>query len=943
MRLIVFILLCGFAAAWAGIAATGQDETLLFPQKTVIPQQILVKYREPNLKKTGLANREWQKVQQRYRLTSIEPLFPDRFLIPEAGDWHVVHFADSRNPHEVAAAMRTLEGIQIAEPRYSYPLLILPNDSLFSLQSHLQQIAAPQAWELARAEQGDAIIAIVDGGTDIRHPDLQANLWRNSREIPNNSIDDDQNGFIDDIHGWNFATEQGDPSPLPSQPINGYHGTHVAGLASAVTDNRIGVAGSSWNARLMIVNASSPNQDRSILYGFEGILYAAANGAKIINCSWGAIGSYSEYEEWVIEQTTAWGAVVVAAAGNDGQDGDHYPSSYSRVFSVTAVNSADQKASIANYGPTVDLSAPGINLLSTIPGNSYGTATGTSMAAPLVSGVLALVAVAQPNGSGLQWAEQVRATADPIDVLNPDHRFQLGRGRVNAFRAVSEKPPGIEISQVTIVDQNGEQTADPGDRLHLTLELYNYLAAASDLTVEVISSDPLIEVTDPLAFLSELPKAAQAEIGPFRLSVSPQVPRGSLARLRISFASDEHTDFRFITVPIAPLYAVSDINDLRVTLTPLGRIGTPDPLLPLKGVGVRYKMGLNLLFEGSIVAGTGPARISNAARSILDPELTFDSDFVVDTEGDLRILRPGPLADLQTRAQFTDEAAENPLNIRIVQESFAEAQEPYRDCIVLRYRIENSGSSSLENFYFGLFFDWDIGGSALNRNRVDYDPDRQMGYAYGGDDQLTEYAGVRFVNSEKISYRALYNDPNHADNPSWGLYDGFSDSEKWQAISSGISLTHAGPADVSHSLASGPHRIAAGDTLELGVALMAGHSLTQLQQAADHALTYWRSHVDSTSAGNSTCTGLTPPYPNPFHQEIVIPYSLGQRGAAELSIYDLLGRHIDRLVQGTKNAGCYTKTWNGKDSKGQRLPAGVYFIRLQTTDSDQAQKIVLLP
>ncbi len=283
-------------------------------QQQIVPQQVMVKLRSGTLKK-AFVPAALQSIQKRYSITRIEPVFPDRFPVPGASDWRILHYADNRDPRDLASLLHSLPDIEIAEPRRLYPLVAIPNDSLFPQQIHLAQISAPQAWDIAKAEQGNVVIAIVDGGTELTHPDLQANLWYNPGEIPDNGLDDDQNGFIDDIHGWNFANDSGDPSPLPNQPVNGYHGTHVAGLASAVSHNRIGVSGSSWNAKLRIINGSSPTSDRSILHGLAGILYAAANGAQVINCSWGAISSPSEYEKWAIEQATALGAVVVAAAG----------------------------------------------------------------------------------------------------------------------------------------------------------------------------------------------------------------------------------------------------------------------------------------------------------------------------------------------------------------------------------------------------------------------------------------------------------------------------------------------------------------------------------------------------------------------------------------------------------------------------------------------------
>src|SRR5262249_41755021 len=155
-------------------------------------------------------------------------------------------------------------------PWWQYPLCATPNDPSYVFQAnYFNSMKFPASWDIAKGSQGQAIVALVDGGTQWLHPDLQANVWTNPGEIPGNGIDDDHNGFIDDVHGWNFANDSNDPTGLPATPTNGAHGTHTAGIACAVTDNGAGVAGTSWNAKLMPINASSPSNDNIIAFGYS--------------------------------------------------------------------------------------------------------------------------------------------------------------------------------------------------------------------------------------------------------------------------------------------------------------------------------------------------------------------------------------------------------------------------------------------------------------------------------------------------------------------------------------------------------------------------------------------------------------------------------------------------------------------------------------------------
>ncbi len=351
-------------------------------------------------------------------------------------------------------------------------------------------IYAPAAWDSVKGEQGNVIIAIVDGGTDIRHEDLEDNIWRNPGETPNNDIDDDGNGFIDDVFGWNFANESGDPTGFDHTPINQDHGTHTAGIASAVTDNHTGVAGTSWNTTIMGINVTHPNEDSSLLYGYQGIIYAAENGADVINCSWGRLGNYSRFEEEVIAYATSLGAAVVAAAGNKNSILPHYPSSYKNVLSIAGTDAFDIKYAASNHGIFVDMAAPAVRVYSLKHGDEYGYSDGTSMASPMVAGAVGLVKTLKPELEGIQAAEQVRVTTDPL----PAYGLDLGRGRLNVYRAVTEVWPSIRIAGDQYVDENENGIIEPGEEVELSLSMVNFLSPASNVILSLSTSDPYVTI-----------------------------------------------------------------------------------------------------------------------------------------------------------------------------------------------------------------------------------------------------------------------------------------------------------------------------------------------------------------------------------------------------------------------------------------------------------------
>ena len=209
-----------------------------------------------------------------------------------------------------------------------------PDDAQYITQTHLPFMKLDQAWDVMKGQDGSAIIGIVDGGTDWRHEDLQANIWVNPNEVDGDGIDNDGNGHVDDIHGWNFTDDKPDPTG-PANSLSHDHGTAVAGTAAAVTNNGTGIAGAGWNARFMAVNTSCSDQDGACFY-LQGTLYAALNGADVITASYGG-PNYLGTDEMVYMSATAEGALVVGAAGNRKIDVDYvpeYPAHYATVMSV---------------------------------------------------------------------------------------------------------------------------------------------------------------------------------------------------------------------------------------------------------------------------------------------------------------------------------------------------------------------------------------------------------------------------------------------------------------------------------------------------------------------------------------------------------------------------------------------------------------------------------
>lgn len=857
------------------------------------------------------------------------------------------HYSDSRSPQEVAKALSEDSAIEYAEPKYVHHICAMPNDSLISLQNiYLNHLQLYDAWDLVKAESSAVVIAIVDGGTNILHKDLAANLWHNADEIANNGLDDDQNGFIDDLHGWNFAQNIADPTGLSNTPVNAMHGTHVAGICCAVTNNHLGIAGSSWNAKFMAINTGSPYSDNAIIYGYDGILYAAENGADIINCSWGSLGSTSLYEQDVVQHALTLGSVVVAAAGNENDSTAHYPSSYDGVLSVAALSYAtNSKASYSNYGKNVDVAAPGAIIYGTTGLDSYTSLNGTSMAAPLVSGIVALVKARHPDWNDLQAAEQVRMTCTNIDSDNPAYIGKLGRGLVNAYAALTSAVPSIRIAQVRYTDANGDGIIKPGEDLKLYITLINYLAHANTINLTLTEDSPYVDINGGSLTLNELgPMQTIEPTTPFAVTIRSDAPRGHVVSFTLAVQSGSYHDVDQFSLSVLPTFGNIEINHLATTVTSIGRIGFSNTVDGEDGIGFKYQKGHNLLFEGAILCGVGPNRISNTARGIKPPgqSLQYDDDFLTTEDGGLQFFTPGQRSSQESYGVFNDANADSAMNLRITQKTYADQSNGLQDFVLFEYQIENQGAETLTPFHFGIFFDWDIDGGHYSTNMVKYDPARKMTYVYDDGDGPDTFVGVTLLDEAGVSCRAIWNEGNNPLNTTWGIYDGFSDAEKWECLSSGTVNVEAGPGDISHVIAAGPFTLAPNERIALHFALAAGADFNKLCQAVDAAKTFNRSMTADKKSQQATTWSLSANHPNPFNSTTVIAYELQQTARVTLELFDLLGRKINTLVDQTQAQGKHRIVWNGCNELNHPVPSGAYFYRLQAGAFSKTRKLILL-
>jgi len=382
------------------------------------------------------------ELNRRFEVAEIELVLPDlyRLAFPKDIDVFSVAREYESDPH-----------IEYAEPNYLSHVCIVPNDANYTLQWAHKVMQSEFAWDIERGS-ADVVIAIIDTGVDWDHPDLAANIWNNTDEIVD-GIDNDGNGYVDDVRGYDFVDTTApvwpgeDGTERDNDPMDFHgHGTHCAGISAAVTNNRRGIAGMSWNSKIMPVRAGYKGEDGGGWLEHEdsaaAIKYAADNGAKIISMSWGSYGESAVIRD-AVKYAYDKGVLLVAAAGNDATSLRHYPSAFDEVVAVAATDKSDKPASFTNFGKLIEVVAPGVSIHSTVFNDTYTNMSGTSMSTPHTAGVAALIWSRFPNMTRDQVRARLRYASDDLGDVGFD--IYYGYGRVNAREAVARPPDDYDL------------------------------------------------------------------------------------------------------------------------------------------------------------------------------------------------------------------------------------------------------------------------------------------------------------------------------------------------------------------------------------------------------------------------------------------------------------------------------------------------------------------
>lgn len=809
-----------------------------------------------------------------------------------------------------------------------------PDDLLISQQYYLDSMDIYNVWDLIDMKQ-DVVIGVVDTGVELNHPDLAKQIWRNPGETgldgngnskADNGIDDDNNGYVDDWTGWDFYANAGagDNNPNPGKD----HGTHVAGIVAAATNNQMGIAGVAPHAKIMAVKAAPDDPSaRAIVNAYQGILYAAMMGADVINCSFGG-GGYSQAEAEIIETAQKYGALIVAAAGNDYAYSGQYPASYPGVLSVASLTYSGYKSSFSNYGPDVDICAFGSNIFSTITGFQYASKSGTSMASPVVAGVAALVKSNYPDISNEELAARLIATAVETNQL-AGYKGMLGMGQMNPMQAITENNPRmIDITNLETEYRYDPLIKDAVDTVYINFELKNIFSE-----VENVKAYYYVRNSEYNAIIEQIDigtlKSKESFESSYELAFTLPETLGNDFNIEINFvveAEDNYSQTKSIRSVVNPSYLDMDMNNITCTFNSEGNIGFNDYSTNVQGKGCRFH-GYNFLFEGAIIAGTRDEYISNNARGSSGSARNRDFKPINFIE---KYYKQSNL--MYAATSYTDSNSSMNTNIIVDQEVYQSRAKGMEDILLVNYKIKNLDYSENKELYFGQFFDWDISLSGQH-DLMQYDIENDFAFAKDLENDELPAVYIKILSNYNKNFYAINNDGS---NESFSIYDGFKESEKWLAISSGLKRLTAVGNDGSMVLSAGPIDILPLDTADLTFAITFAFDKEEAVAKFEKSKELIE-YIENIHLSDELITDINV-FPNPTSDNIQIYVTLLRSSPVSVNIYDASGKIIANLA----NKKLLSSGVHSFDFSAKELAQGTYYIELRAKGNSSTKGFVVI-
>lgn len=839
-----------------------------------------------------------------------------------------IEYSKQIDPIILSRKISGIKEIEYAEPVYKRELCFTPNDPMVSEQYMHSLVKTFEAWEILDTTK-TIVIAIVDTGIEFEHEDLKSNIWFNSGEVgldsqnrpkESNGVDDDGNGFIDDWRGWDFALNDNNPSP------GNKHGTHVAGISAARSNNNLGVSGISYNAKLAAIKVGADSRSStSVINAYQGLLYAGTIGADIVNCSWGG-GGGSFAERSIVNAVVELGAVIIAAAGNNGSLQAFYPASYDGVMSVASTTNADRQSNFSNYHPKIGVSAPGSSILSTELDNTYGNSNGTSMASPVVSGVAAMVRANFPNYTNLQIMEHIKATTDDIENrLTTSRRGNFGTGRVNAFNALSEiNPLLVRVESYSIIDEDENNIFEPNDVLTITVNLTNQLNDVNNLIYEANTTDK--DGKTQIAAQGDIPyfHAGTNQTIKFNYQLPDELAFDDTYQIPLRLYNQNYENNEFISFIVNQSYRNSVKPKISFTMNSSGNFAFNDYPNNEQGIGVSFEDQSSVLFEGGILVANSENQLANSVRS--DQQAVQDSDFRIKKIISETELENGKRFD----ATFIDEGILQNLGVEIQKSSYYFQENLLEKAIIVNHKVINISGADFDSLFLAYYYDWDIGESGRN-DRAFWDENNNMMVQINEADQNKPKVGMAIISEHFSRGFAIDNDGTSSNNP--GVYDGFTKKEKWDMMSGNLTRTNSRQTDASSLISAGPIALSNNDTSEITMVIMLSDDASEFPSIIEEAKKKFEEIKVLSVFWEEVLFNV---FPNPVYSEnINFELFLEESTQLDVSVYDLNGNQLSTKTM----IGNYGYFYGVQDTRN--LTAGTYILNIKNGERELNRKFII--
>jgi hypothetical protein len=834
-----------------------------------------------------------------------------------------------------------------------------PQPLMLGIEHGVTSLNADSLWRMGITGAG-TLVCNLDTGVDGNHPSY-ADRWRGT-EVG-----------VDPEHAW-YDPYNGSTFPVDDDG----HGTGTMGCitgADHATGDSIGVAPDAmWIAANVFEGGSSSSS--AFTGAFEWTIDPDGDPATIedvpdvVSNSWGSSANCGTGYWAVLDANIMAGVAVLFSAGNEGPGSQTTGSPANRIttttnaFAIGATNPSNTIAGFSSRGPSScdgltikpEVVAHGTNVRTARRGGGYSSGVaGTSFSCPYVAGGLALLRQVSPYATPHQMMEAMMNTAVDLGTAGEDNTY--GHGIPDLVAAAEElalldRDPRLVFSG-SVVDDGNDGIPEAGESFDLIVHIGNLASAATgvEATMSLADPDPMVTIGNDFATFGDVARdeTVNNSTAPYEITLSADTPGAHMMTFNLDITSDAGAytiQLLFsLQTPFVITMADHDIGNVRFSISDGGKFGWEQNQASGSGFVYPISTGEDNLFEGALLAGYDSVHVSHSARN--DPAGNELTDWQLVTGGDIVITEPGIFSDQDGFSRYSDSGADDPMDVEVTQNSYAWSDSTYDDFVIVELIFRNMGidsASDIENFYAGVYTDWDIppfiGGTPRNNAAVDTAWD--VGYMYNPNTDrhcaihvLTEpgLVGFDIMNNQNSSY-------------------GFTKPEYWASMSSGIVDFSGTFQDYSCIVSTGPFSLPAGDSLTVAFAFIGADSLKYLGDNINGAREMYDVPVgvgDGIADGGNKLPkafGMAQNYPNPFNPSTTIQYqipaSMGDAVHVKLDVFDIRGRKVRTLVDTDRTAGDYVVRWNGRSDRGEELSSGIYLYRIKAGKYQETRRMLML-